>query len=149
MRYRTPQEVVRDLIAVGVDPSAAHILSQGAGLHDTNAQEFAQAHRNDVTLTEQQQRDLFARVLPSYEQDVRNSVRVPLNQSQYDAIVSYNYNRGYKGFHNSVVLRLLNNNQLDTVPGELNRANSPLVAGRRAAEANQYQGRPFLAPPYR
>lgn len=149
LRARTPQSIENDLIAVGVDPTAARTLAQGAGLHDREAEEFARTHRNDVTLTEQQQRALFARVLPDYERAVRESVRVPLNQNQYDAMVSYAYNNGIAAFRDSDVLRLLNSNQLAAVPGELNRANSPLLAGRRAAEANQFQGLPFSPPPYR
>lgn len=59
------------------------------------------------------------------------------------------YNRGSTAFRNSEVLRLLNSNQLDAVPGELNRANPQLLAGRRAAEARQFEGVPFQPPPYR
>lgn len=149
MRERTAQEVENDLIAVGVDPTTAHTLAQGARLHDREAEEFARTHRNDVMLTEQQQRDLFARVLPEYERAVRENVRVPLSQNQYDALVSYAYNTGIAAFRDSDVLRLLNSNQLGAVPAELNRANSQAAAGRRAAEANQFQGLPFPPPPYR
>ena len=149
MRDRTPQEIENDLTAVGVDPATAHTLAQGYRLRGADAQAFAQAHRNDVSLTDQQQRALFTRVYPRYEQEVRDDVHVPLNQSQFDAMVSYAYNRGQGGFRTSDVLRYLNSGQFGAVPGELNRANPPNLAGRRAAEANQFQGLPFLPPPYR
>ena len=149
MHFRSRQEIENDLTAVGVDQTTAHTLAQGSGRYGSNAREFAKTHASDVTLTEQQQRSLFTRVLSGYEQDVRNTVTAPLNQNQYDAIVSYSYNIGILAFHNSEVLRLLNNNKFDAVPGELNRDNSPLIAGRRAAEANQFQGLAFQPPPYR
>ena len=149
MRRRSRQEIENDLTAVGVDPAVAYTLSQGHSLRDSEAQNFANAHRNDVTLTEKQQRALFARVTPSYERNIRNTVTVPLTQDQFDALVSYDYNRGNDAFRSSNVLRLVNNNQMDAVPDEMNRDNPSMIAGRRAAEAYQFQGRPFSPPPYR
>lgn len=143
MRWRTPEQVATDLTRIGVDPSVANTLSQGAGLHDTDAQEFATAHHDDVSLTDDQQRALLAQTTPTYEQDVRDTVHTPLNQRQFDATVSYDYNTGAPAFHRSGVARLLNNGGLAAVPDELRRGNRRQGAiNRRNAEAAQFEGTP-------
>lgn len=48
--------------------------------------------------------------LTQYEKAVQDSVKVPLTQNQYDALVSLCYNIGPTGFKNSTVVRKLNDN---------------------------------------
>ena len=60
MGSRTPEQVASDLMRIGIDPTVANTLSQGAGLHGADAQAFATAHHDDVSLTDDQQRALLA-----------------------------------------------------------------------------------------
>src|SRR5690606_5549278 len=46
--------------------------------------------------------------LKSFEQTVNNTVKVPLNQNQFDALVSLAYNIGSTAFKNSTLVRRLN-----------------------------------------
>ncbi|MGE8535160.1 MAG: lysozyme [Chryseobacterium sp.] len=48
----------------------------------------------DPAITKEKGVELFAAVLPTYEKIVNSKVKVPLNQNQFDALVSHAYNTG-------------------------------------------------------
>lgn len=52
--------------------------------------------------------ELFMHDLSGFESAVRRSVKVPLNQNQYDALVSFTYNVGIGALQGSTALRKLN-----------------------------------------
>jgi GH24 family phage-related lysozyme (muramidase) len=106
--HRTAAQIVSDLTNVGVSSSAAEVLSKAAGLTGTAAQTFAQANSNAVNLTQAQQETLLNLALPPYQQDVRTYVTVQVNQNQFDAMVSLDYNIGGGNFKNSSVVTNLN-----------------------------------------
>lgn len=62
----------------------------------------------DVPITQPQAEHLLRVTLRSYEQSVRDCVRVPLSQSQFDALVSFTYNAGPQALRGSTLLRKLN-----------------------------------------
>lgn len=139
MSGRTADQISSDLQGIGVPATTADTLAQGAGLTGAAAQAFAAAHRNDVSLTDAQQSSLLSQTVPSYQSAVQQDTTTPLTQHQFDAMVSYAYNRGVGGFESSGVLGLVNSGRLDAVPAELNRANPPGgLTNRRAGEANQF-----------
>jgi lysozyme len=53
--------------------------------------------------------------------EIHRSVEVHLNQTQFDALVSFVFNVGIGAFRDSTLLRLLNRGQYDSVPKQLNR----------------------------
>lgn len=59
----------------------------------------------------------------SAEHDVRATVHVPLNQNQFDALVSFVYNIGGKQFANSTLLLLLNRGAYVAAAEQLTRWN--------------------------
>lgn len=59
-----------------------------------------------MTITRQQAEDILAKDLGKVENSVSNLVKVPLNQNQYDALVSFQFNTGSLG--KSSALRFLN-----------------------------------------
>lgn len=79
---------------------------------------------------------------------VRDYVEVPLNQNQFDALVSFAYNCGVGAFMSSTLLRKLNNGDYASVPSELNRwvrAGSETLPGlvrRRKAEGDLFMKKP-------
>lgn len=93
-------------------------------------------------LTNQQALDLLAQDVKPAEQAVNNGVKVPLNQNQFDALVSFTFNVGVGAFQSSTLLKVLNNQQYDEVPAQLlrwTRAGGQVVQGlvnRRQNEIN-------------
>lgn len=61
-----------------------------------------------MVITEQQAEELLKQRLPEFEDAVRSSVKAPLTQNQYDALVSLAYNIGPKKFKNSTLVKKLN-----------------------------------------
>ncbi|MEC6393343.1 lysozyme [Acinetobacter pittii] len=60
------------------------------------------------TCTPEQAKAYFKHDLAKFEKTVNESVTVPLNQNQFDALVSLTYNIGSGAFKNSTLLKLLN-----------------------------------------
>lgn len=106
--HRTAAQIISDLTSIGVSSSAAETLSKAAGLTGTDAQTFAKANANAVNLTQSQEEALLRLVLPTYQQHVQTYVTVPVNQNQFDAMVSLDYNIGGGNFKNSSVVAYLN-----------------------------------------
>lgn len=108
MGSRSREQVQGDLTAAGVPANAAAALAGGAGLRGQEAGNFATAQRDAVRLTDDQQRALMTIAVAPAQRAVANAVAVPLNQNQYDALVSLTYNIGNGAFQRSTLLRRLN-----------------------------------------
>jgi lysozyme len=72
-------------------------------------------------LSEQQCWDLLDQDLDGVEKTVNQAVTVPLNQNQFDALVSFTFNVGEGAFCGSTLLKMLNQQQYDQVPTQLIR----------------------------
>lgn len=78
--------------------------------------------------------------LKAFEQTVNNAVKVPLNQNQFDALVSLAYNIGSTAFKNSTLVRQLNEGNYKAAANQFNvwvNAGGKRMQGlvnRRAAE---------------
>lgn len=79
---------------------------------------------------------------------IKNNVKVPLTQSQFDSLASFVFNLGAGNFKSSTLLKKLNKGEYDAVPEQLLRWNKATVEGklkelpgltrRRAAEATLF-----------
>lgn len=67
----------------------------------------------DKLANETQASALLANTLGQYEDAVNNYVKVPINQNQFDALVSFTYNEGTGALHGSSLLILLNENDFE------------------------------------
>ena len=78
--------------------------------------------------------------LKAFEQTVNNTVKVPLNQNQFDALVSLAYNIGSTAFKNSTLVKRLNEGNYKAAANQFNvwvNAGGKRMQGlvnRRAAE---------------
>ena len=83
---------------------------------------------------------LLQTTLAKYEACVNGAVKMPINQNQFDALVSFTYNVGCSAFRNSTLLRLLNQGYELQAAAQFNRwtlGGGKVQAGlvsRRAAE---------------
>lgn len=61
-----------------------------------------------LVITKEQAEKYFSQDIAIHENNVSKLVKVPLNQNQFDALVSFEYNVGYGNFASSTMLKLLN-----------------------------------------
>jgi lysozyme len=102
--------------------------------------------RQDDVITQQEADELLKRDLVRFEDAVNSLVKVPLNQNQFDALVSFCYNVGYgdKGFGGSTMLKLINAKDFKGAAEQFarwNKAGATVLAGlvkRRKAEADLF-----------
>lgn len=95
----------------------AGVLTIGYG--HTNMDGVAPRVVKGLTITKEQAEDILARALVPYENAVKRLVKVPLTQSEFDALVSFAYNCGIGALEKSTLLRRLNKRDYDCVPSEL------------------------------
>lgn len=97
-------------------------------------------------LTKGEVADLLRDDLPRFEEAVERLVVVPLEQYQFDALVSFAFNVGTGAFKRSTLLRLLNDGDYAAVPGQLtrwNKAGGRVIKGlvnRRKTEGEVWRG---------
>lgn len=99
----------------------------------------------DESLSEKEASDLLAQMLNVYENQVALLVTKPINQNQFDALVSFTYNLGATNLGKSTLLKKINKNPNDpTIREEFvkwNRAGGKVLKGltkRRKDEAVLY-----------
>lgn len=99
----------------------------------------------DKALTREEGDIMLREVLVGYENDVLRLVKVPLNQNQFDALVSFTYNLGATNLSKSTLLKKINSNPCDSsIRDEFAKwrlAGGKVFAGlvrRRSAEADLY-----------
>jgi lysozyme len=93
-------------------------------------------------ITQQQAMDLLGQDLVPYEKAVNSFVMVPLNQNQFDALVSFAFNVGLSAFHGSTLLKVLNQGGYDQVPAQLLRwthADGEVVPGLVTRRKNEIE----------
>ena len=101
----------------------------------------------DAPIAEAQAQELLQATLAKYEACVNGAVKMPINQNQFDALVSFTYNVGCSAFRNSTMLRLLNQGYAPQAAAQFNRwtlGGGKVLAGlvsRRAAERALFESK--------
>ena len=88
-------------------------------------------NRLNYTITEREASDLLRVDLRAKESFVKALVKVPLNENQFSALVSFVFNVGQEAFRKSTLLKLLNAGDYDVVPAQLNRWVYGTVNGKK------------------
>ena len=84
------------------------------------------------TITQEQAEKFLRSDLVVHCNNVSGLVKVPLNQNQFDALVSFEYNIGYGNFKSSTLLRLLNQGDYKGAAEQFKRwryANGKVLSG--------------------
>ena len=95
-------------------------------------------------ITETQAHEMLVEELSEYENYIHDLVECPLNQNQFDALVSWVFNLGSGNLASSTLLRVLNSGEYKGVPEQImrwNKAGGKVLAGltkRRQAEAELF-----------
>lgn len=95
-----------------------------------------------LQITKEEAYEIFARDLKQYEDAVNQSIHVPLEQHQFDALVSFTYNVGVGGEEHSSLARDINSGaDADTIYDDFMKWDKPAaIIGRRKSEADQFSG---------
>ena len=75
----------------------------------------------DDVITQEEVETLLKHDLIIHCNNVSKLVKVHLNQNQFDALVSFEYNVGYTAFQNSTLLKLLNQRKYNEAAEHFNR----------------------------
>lgn len=100
----------------------------------------------NMVITKTQAEQMLAADLVRFESAIERLARVPLNQSQFDALVSFTYNVGEGNFTKSTLLRKLNAGDTSGAAEQFSRwvhAGGKVLPGlvkRRAAERALFLG---------
>ena len=95
-------------------------------------------------ITEAQAHEMLVEELNEYENYIHDYVECPLNQDQFDAMVSWVYNLGSSNLQASTLLKVLNAGDYEGVPAQImrwNKAGGKVLEGltrRRQAEADLF-----------
>lgn len=106
--------------------------------------------KKGMVVTAQEAEKLLLQDLTVYENAVRKGVKVPINDNQYGALVSFTYNLGPGNFQKSTLLKKVNNKDFAGAALEFakwNKAGGKVLNGltrRRAAEAALFR-KPVLS----
>ena len=100
------------------------------------------------TFTKAEGEEILKRDLGQYESAVSNAVKVPLNDNQFAALVSFTYNLGAGNLRSSTLLRKLNAGDYKGAADQFlvwNKAGGKVLQGlvkRREAERDLFLSRP-------
>jgi len=100
-----------------------------------------EAHLKDATLTIDQVEDLLQNDLKWCDEAVNSSIKVPLNQNQYDALYSLCFNIGATHFKESTVVKRINQGDMAGAADAILMWNKPPeLEGRRKRERALFLG---------
>ena len=98
-------------------------------------------------ITQDEAEHLLQEEMPEYEGYINEMVKVPLEQTQFDALCSWVFNLGPNNLKSSTLLKVLNESRYDEVPEQIvrwNKAGGQVLQGlvkRRQAEADMFEGK--------
>jgi len=99
-----------------------------------------------MSISKARAEELLLEDIAVYEDAVKECVKVPLHQHQFDALISWTFNLGGSNLNSSTMLKVLNTGAYEDVPVQIkrwNKANGKVLDGltrRRLAESLLFEG---------
>ena len=103
------------------------------------------------TLTQKEADNLLLHEMQEYEGYIKELIKVPLKQNQFDALVSWVFNLGPANLKASTMLKFLNAGDFHLIPSQIkrwNKAGGKVLEGlirRREAEALMFEDKDWSA----
>lgn len=125
------------------EPYLDSVKKPTIGIGSTYWEDGTPVKMTDKPITKERAIKLFQNTLKRYEGQVNKSVTRPINQNQFDALVSLCYNIGTNGFAGSTVAKKVQANPCDPeirtwFEAWKNAGGKPILLNRRKREANFY-----------
>tara|TARA_R100000234_G_scaffold58967_1_gene35612 strand:- start:1375 stop:1863 length:489 start_codon:yes stop_codon:yes gene_type:complete len=101
--------------------------------------------KEGMEISQQRAEALLLEDVAVFEEAVNKAVKVPLEQHEFDALVSWTFNLGPSNLNSSTMLKVLNDNKKSEVPAQMrrwNKAGGETLQGlirRREAESLLFQ----------
>lgn len=104
------------------------------GVGNTYYEDGSKVKQGDV-ITKERAESLLNVVVKQFEDNINKVVTVPLNQNQFNALVSFSYNIGIGAFNKSTLLKLLNQGEyIQAAEQFMKWLKPPELKGRRTRE---------------
>ena len=103
--------------------------------------------KEGMSITQEKAEELLLEDVSIFEDNVLDSVTMPLSQHQFDALVSWTFNLGGANLKASTMLKKLNAGEYEEVPSQMkrwNKAGGKVLQGlirRREAESLLFEGK--------
>ncbi len=108
------------------------------GVGNTYYEDGSKVKQGDV-ITKERAESLLNVVVKQFEDNINKVVTVPLNQNQFNALVSFSYNIGIGAFNKSTLLKLLNQGEyIQAAEQFMKWLKPPELKGRRTREKNLF-----------
>lgn len=126
-------ELIKQFEGLSLKPYLDAVNIPTIGFGNTFYEDGTKVTLKDKPITEQRATELLEFIAnKTFSENINKVVKVPLNQNQFDALVSFSYNIGNKNFNWSTLLKKLN--QLDYEGASLefgrwNQANGKILNG--------------------
>lgn len=106
---------------------------------------------NYQIITKEQALDILAKDIERFELAIKKHITVPLNQNQFDALVSFIFNTGEGGIINTGVQKAVNSSDFASVPAKLEewskfRVDGVLKVNKGLLNRRKSEGQLFMKP---
>lgn len=111
--YKTSENGIKLIEQFEGFRSKPYLCSAGVptiGIGSTRYANGAPVKLTDQPITLEQARGILSKTIKPFEDAVNRYVQVPINQNQFDALVSFAYNLGAQALRTSTLLKKLNAN---------------------------------------
>jgi len=107
-----------------------HVYKDVAGLPTIGVGHLIKPGENFTTITKAEALELLAKDVSKCEEAIIKNIKVPLNQNQFDALVSWSFNCGTGVLKTSTLSKRLNEGFYDEVPNHLLNWSKATINGK-------------------